>query len=391
MTRIALIITELEPGGAERAMVELACRTDRSRFCPSVYVLASPPRNPMLLERLNEAKIPVRFALLSTSCGLKSMVTLYRAVSQLRRWFDEDKIELVQSFLFHANFISRLAGQAIVPSTGRKPILISGYRVCEPRRGQNFLDWATRRWADYHTSVGENVADYYFPDRKIQNQNRIEVIRNGVDVNLFTTQRRANRESVLQSMGISSNSTVLLSVGRLSAQKGFAELIKAMVKWIPQYPSVVYLIAGQGELESKLKSIIQKNGLESQIRLLGFQTAMPDLYAAANILLIPSLWEGVPNAALEAAASGLAVVSFYNPDLIELLQQGSVRQFTSFRKSVKNDLDVFCELTRYFLDRPELTCLTGLANRVRICQRCSWTAMAEQYQALWSRLISERE
>src|SRR5438874_3681902 len=77
--RLAFVITELEPGGAERCLVELATRLDRSRFSPVVYSLAPPPaeEKQALVGRLSEAQIPTHFL------GFTSAWDYFRAVRQL--------------------------------------------------------------------------------------------------------------------------------------------------------------------------------------------------------------------------------------------------------------------------------------------------------------------
>src|SRR5436190_23439531 len=96
--RLAFVITELEPGGAERCLAELATRLDRSRFSPVVYSLAPPPAQGKqeLVERLSEAQIPTHFL------GFTSAWDYLRALRRLEAMLREVRPEIVQSFLFHA-------------------------------------------------------------------------------------------------------------------------------------------------------------------------------------------------------------------------------------------------------------------------------------------------
>jgi len=72
---------------------------------------------------------------------------------------------------------------------------------------------------------------------------------------------------------------------------------------------VVFLIAGEGRLRGSLERIVARRGLEGHVRLLGFRRDVPDLIAAADILAVSSLWEGMPNVVLEAMAGAKPVVA----------------------------------------------------------------------------------
>src|SRR6185295_18055094 len=97
--QLALVITELEPGGAERCLVELATRIDRTRFSPIVYSLGpQPPQaRSVLVERLSQAAVPTHFL------NLQRTWHYFRGVRQLAEAFRTERPALVQTFLFHAN------------------------------------------------------------------------------------------------------------------------------------------------------------------------------------------------------------------------------------------------------------------------------------------------
>ena len=85
---------------------------------------------------------------------------------------------------------------------------------------------------------------------------------------------------------------VVLAVGRLAAQKGFDTLIAAAARWRGRRPEPLLLIAGTGPLASGLSG--QANELGVDVRFLGARDDVPDLLAAADVLALPSRWEGQP-------------------------------------------------------------------------------------------------
>ena len=102
---------------------------------------------------------------------------------------------------------------------------------------------------------------------------------------------------------------VLLMVGRFSAQKGHALLIEALPAILAAQPGCVVLIAGDGPLLIPTAREIARRGLAGTVRLLGNRQDVPDLMALADLLVLPSSFEGLPLVALEAMAAGLPVVA----------------------------------------------------------------------------------
>ena len=119
-----MVITELEVGGAERCLVQVACGLDRSRFAPVVYSLAArpPESRSSLVRQLEDAAVPVRFV------GVRAAWQLGTAVKRLRSLLAEQQPQVVQTFLFHANVVGTLGGARFV----RAPRLVHGMRVADP-------------------------------------------------------------------------------------------------------------------------------------------------------------------------------------------------------------------------------------------------------------------
>ncbi len=102
----------------------------------------------------------------------------------------------------------------------------------------------------------------------------------------------------------------LLTVSRLAYQKNIAVLIEAFTKLAAEFPNWQLVIAGNGEDEQKLKTIIAGCNLENRIKLLGAVRDVTPLYKEAHLFCLPSRWEGFPNALAEAMAHGLPAVGF---------------------------------------------------------------------------------
>jgi glycosyltransferase involved in cell wall biosynthesis len=100
---------------------------------------------------------------------------------------------------------------------------------------------------------------------------------------------------------------VVLGVGRLAPQKGFGTLLQAATRWRDVQPEPVLVIAGQGPLETELKSQAAALGIDA--RFPGQRDDVPALLAAAAVFVLPSVWEGQPLILQEALRAGVPIVA----------------------------------------------------------------------------------
>jgi glycosyltransferase involved in cell wall biosynthesis len=152
----------------------------------------------------------------------------------------------------------------------------------------------------------------------------IQVIHNGVvrrdaaDPALAAAARRALR----QELGVAADARVLLTVGRLDAQKGHRDLLGAVPSVVAGRPDAVFAWAGDGPLRDALESEVQEAGLAGAVRILGHRTDVASLLLGCDVFVFPSRYEGHPFSVLEAMAAGVPVVTSDVGDVPEMVRAG---------------------------------------------------------------------
>jgi glycosyltransferase involved in cell wall biosynthesis len=301
---VALVITDLDVGGAERALVSLALGLDRRRWSPSVIALGE---EGALAE-------PLRAERIDTRCLRVDRRRPVQAVFRLAGALRARSPALVQSFLFHANLAAKLAA----PMAGA-PWVVGGLRVAEKRQRWHLtLDLLTSRLATGSVCVSEGVRRFSQEVGRLS-ANRLYVIPNGIDVSEIDRAPTFDREL----LNISSNAFLVLFVGRIDAQKGVDTLIDAAERILESTRDWHLAIAGDGPGLAALSDRTKdQRALSSRIHWLGRRDDVPSLMKAADLLVLSSRWEGMPNVVLEAMAARRAVLATAVEGTTELVIPG---------------------------------------------------------------------
>ncbi len=144
------------------------------------------------------------------------------------------------------------------------------------------------------------------------------VINNGIDLKKFNPH--AAYKNIRQELNIPDNKTTVLFIARFTVQKQPIALIKAFAKAVTQNPLLHLIMIGDGDQKKEAIDLINQTGLKNSISLLPFRQDVPDVLAAADIFVLPSLWEGLPIGLLEAMAMGKAIIASNVDGTIEVIQ-----------------------------------------------------------------------
>lgn len=133
------------------------------------------------------------------------------------------------------------------------------------------------------------------------------VIRNGIDIDRFRKPQTSRRDT-LQSIGISQDAYVVGHIGRFSEAKNHGFLLKVFQELARRKPNARLLLIGNGELREQITEEIRRLNLEGRVTMLAHRTDISDLLHAMDVMVFPSLYEGLSVTLVEAQAAGLRCV-----------------------------------------------------------------------------------
>lgn len=149
---------------------------------------------------------------------------------------------------------------------------------------------------------------------------KLHVIYSGVDTQRFQPKiRETHRAAMRAGLGIPDSATLFLFVGSGFERKGVAAILAAMAL-LP--PDAHLVIVGKDKKQEKFEALAREHGLGQRARFLGGQKDVIPFYAAADALVLPTLYDPFPNAALEAMACGLPIVTSHKSGAAEFVRQG---------------------------------------------------------------------
>jgi starch synthase (maltosyl-transferring) len=323
----------------------------------------------LLAEPIRKVGLPV------TCLGVTSRRPL-DAIRSLRTALRRHEPALVQSFLFHANVAARLAALA-----AGGPWVLGGLRVAErQKRWHLWLERLTARLVTGSVCVSEGVRRF---SHKYGGwpEDRLTVIPNGIDASLFDSVEPVPRSL----LDVSDRAFLVLYVGRLNVQKGLPTLLDAAEQVIDQRPEQdwQFVLAGDGPERNRVCLRIEiSSRLRERVHLLGPRSDVPALLQTADLLVLPSFWEGMPNAVLEAMASGKAVVATGVEGSEELVSPGETGWLVP-----PGDPDALAmALLEAASDRDRLQQF-GKAGRTRVERNYSIERTVEAYERLWAGIL----
>jgi len=350
--RVCLYTDSSYPSGVGQQMLTLACRLG-ARW--HVSLAARGVEAAELLRRAGTAGFDV------------FQQAEPRPYEELGEWLRAHRIDVLH---VHAGVVwegheavlaGRRAGVRVIVRTEHLPNVVT-------TAGQRAAYRAMVRHLDRVICVSRTAAESYL-DEGIPEQ-RIRVVRNGIEPLSAQPER----------LGLPDGERLVVSVGRLTEQKGFELLLDVAARLGRTH----FFLVGEGPLEGSLRAGIARRGLGGRVRLLGRRGDVPSLLAGMNVLAMPSLFEGLPIAALEAMSLAKPVVGTRVCGLTEAVVDGRTGRLVD-----QGDAPAFAGALDEVLSSPELASVWGEAGRRRQREEFGAERLAAETAGVYDEVLAE--
>jgi glycosyltransferase involved in cell wall biosynthesis len=367
---VVLVISNLEYGGAQRQVVEIANGLSLRGYTMHVCSLSSyvPLATHLQAGRSQLHVLPKRWKF--------DISTVPRLAFFLRRVH----ADVVHGFLFDAEIAVRLAG-----FLARTPLVVdsernSNYRV----KRLHLLAYAMTKHMR-HLCVANSEAGARFNSRITGTPiDRYRVVYNAVDVERF---RPIDRPSSRQPLGLRDDEYVVGMFASLKPQKNHEMAFRAFARLASRFPASRLLLVGDelaggvhgsSHYKQAMLALVAELGIGERCLMLGNRLDVEKLYPACDVVVLPSLFEGTPNVALEAMACGIPVVATDVSDNAKLVPNGRAGRIVAL-----GDVDALAVTLGDMAASPVETADMGSFARKLVSTQFSQAKMIEQFACIY--------
>jgi glycosyltransferase involved in cell wall biosynthesis len=370
--RVIHVITRLIAGGAQQNTI-LSCRALRERY--DVTLVTGPPdgREGSLLEEARRHGIPT--IVLDELVRPVRPFTDASAYRRLLGLFREMRPQIVHTHSSKAGILGRAAAWR-----AGVPVVVHTNHGLPFHRNQpaplRWLYWSAERIASGLTHrivcVGEEMKRQAIRAR-LGPPELFEIVPSGVEIGRFRDARSARAR-----LGIPEDVPVAGVVSRLATHKGHAFLVEAAP------PGLYLLFVGDGVERARLERAVRERGVDATFTGHAPPEEVPDLIASMDLLVHPSLWEGLPRAPVEALLAGRPVVAFDCDGTREVVIDGVTGRLVPPR-----DVEGMRQAIEDLLALPDRGRSMGEEGRRRFRERFDWHAAGRKLDAIYGELLAQ--
>lgn len=359
--RIALFSETGGPGGAERMMLQLG--EELGRRGHEVIPVAPADRNQWLLDQFRARGFQPEMFVAGDGAD-------FRCLREMIRILERRRVDVVHTHEFLTSVYIGAAARVL-----RKPHVITmhgGRYYAGRRRRRLALRWSAKRsraLVGVSTTTAAELAEHLWLPRE-----HVRVVRNGV------RPEAGEREPVRRELGIGDDERLVVAIGNLYPVKAHAVLLRALVQLDENETTQRWhvAIAGRGEEEASLRKLAVESGIADRVHLLGYRPDVPNVLAAGDVYVMPSLSEGLPLALIEAMFAGKPVVASNVGGIPEVVTD----TVDGLLVPPADPQALAAALRRVFADR-ELAERLGTAARRRAEEGFGVERMVDEYEKLY--------
>ena len=365
--RVLHIIDSLHLGGAQEVVLNIATCGSK-RFHHEVATLHG---HGVYWNRLQEAGIRV------FSLSPHKFLPLYLATIPWRLLLG--RYDILHCHLIPSNIIAKPLGALC----GVR-VIINHDHTNDTHRAENKLllsvDRTTNRLASHIIPVSASCRDFLIQHESVP-PDKITLIPNAIDLRRFTSGGDT-RAAARRSLNIPTDGFLVAGVGRLNPQKNFLLFLEIAQMLLPQFPNLHFLIAGEGPEENLLSEKAASMGISDKITFSGYIADTRRVYTAANVLLMPSRFEGLPMTLLEAMAMRLPVVASNLDGIAEVIEHNEDGYLSPSHSAV-----TFAQHIASLLCDPARAKRIATNARTKIEKYFSVERLTSQVEAIYDRFL----
>lgn len=390
-TKVVHIITKLDLGGAQQNTLFTVAHLARSRYDP---VLIS-GTNGLLVEdakKLDDVKVYLLTELVREIRPIKDLIALFKIrniLKELKKDNVKKESEINSQIIVHTHSVKAgVLGRWAAYMAGVKIIISSihgfSFNDYQPSLVRAFYIYLEKLTSIITTKfVAVSNADIEKGIRnKLFTKDKVRLIRSGIDISRFMNKNH-NRLRMRKELGIKIEIPVVAMIACFKPQKSPLDFVKVAKIISDEIPDAGFLMVGDGVIRSKIENMIEKISMEDKIILLGWRRDIPEILSSIDILVLTSLWEGLPRVFPQAMASGVPVVATEVDGAPEAIKNG----VTGFLLQPR-DIEGMAERIIYLIRNPDRAREMGEEGRKLVGEFDIWK-MVEQQEDLYTSLLKQ--
>lgn len=378
--KIARIITRMDLGGAQQAVLYLAHHLDRDLF-EQVFIAGE---GGLLSDDLSCVPWVRHYVVpeLNRHIGPKGLIADLRAIIKICNILRNERPDVVHTHTPKAGILGRwaswLAGIPRVVHTFHG----FGFSESHPAMKKWLYLWSERITGMITTQFvvvseknrlkGESYGFFH--------QQNCELIRSGIDLSAFRKGSVDKSQKKIE-LGLCPSDRIVGIVAGFKPPKGLKHFLDVARRVVNQQPEIKFLMVGDGELRPQLESEVNRLRLDSAVRMVGWRRDIPELLQLFDVFLLTSHWEGLPRVLLEAMILGVPIVATDVDGIGEVVQTGENGYLVH-----PGDTAKMAERVLELLGSEELCSTMGQKSQ-RMVEPFSAQKMVEGYGRLYLRMM----
>lgn len=370
--RILHVFTTLPVGGAENVLLSTLRRLNSKQYESTVCCLRDKGALGQAVEALGVPLIELNRLHVGGWDG--------RIVRDLAAVIKDQRIDIVHAHLYHASLYSRLAARRV-----GVPVVVTTHNTYPKQHHKwhrRVLNWWLARGTATLIAVSEDIKRDIMRDDHVDG-GRIRVIPNGI--NIDRVQSMLDKPRAKARLGVPADAFVFGNVGRLEEQKGHRLLIEAFSRVVRRHPNAVLILTGDGRERAALEAHAVAACPPGSVFFLGMRADVGDVLRAFDLFVMPSLWEGLALAMLEAMAAGVPVLVSDVGGVSEVLGEDKYGM-----RIPAGNVDALAAKLAECIANPDSLAEMAARAAARVREQYSESAMVAQIESVYEQLGANR-